>query len=446
MDERLKQAMKAYLDNRKRVTSSASKDSYKFPWRAGRNRFVMLPFLHRVEEADLLRSGRAAMGLEPGDVGKELPFLVVPRVRYYIGPRGKPTHVINGLGTPDCPLLQAWLAETGVAKAERKNAEPQDEFVCNVVCMDQPERGVIQYGFRRSEWLGALDNNQAKIAYGVWDLIGGYAPATREDTIREGEEAVGGSTPTLPARAPWDDKTQGPLIGLKGREIILIKKSKKIGLNMALVVDDTVQGGPLRLGPAADLPADFYGQGAPKGVKDLLLDPGSYPGWASNGEHLTEDADVFAAKAVGIRRKTSVVVPGTVAVASTPATVQDFAEIPAGIPDESGQPLPEAPPRLPLDPAPPPEPKPEGRKPGRPRKRPSADIQVGQTAHWTEDDVTYIGRVYKFYEEAGEEKAEMEVTVADQQNDRARADVQTLLERIGPDAVARVSRSRLVPA
>lgn len=442
MDERLKKAMQTYLDNRKRVTSSGSKDSYRMPWRAGRNRFVLLPFLHRVEEADLLRSGRASMGLEPGDVGKELPFLVVPRVRYYIGPRGKPTHVVNGLGTPDCPLLQAYLSETGVAKAERKNAEPQDEFVCNVVSMDQPERGVIQYGFRRSEWMGANNNQNVKVAYGVWDLIGGFVPKTQEDTVREGEEVVGGSAPMLPGRAPWDEKTQGPLVGLKGREIILIKKAKTIGKNTnSLVIDDTVQGGPLRLGPAADLPVDFYGQGAPKGVRDLLLDPGCYPGWASNGEHLSEEADVFAARAVGIRKTTVVAVPGLAAVAHTPVV-----EYAGGIPDESGQPLPEAPPKLPPEVAPAPEPKPEGRKPGRPRKRPSADIAVGQTVHWTEDGVTYVGRVYKFFEEAGEEKAEIEIALDDQQNDKAREDVRNLLITIGPDAVARVPRNKLVAA
>lgn len=441
MDERLKQAMKSYLDNRKKVTSSGDKGQYKFPWRAGRNRFVLLPFVRRVQEADLLRQGRCNMGLSPEDVGKEVPFLVVPRIRYYVGPRGKPTHLVNGLGTPDCPMLQAWLSESGVAKDERKNPEPQDEFVCNVVCMDQPERGVLQYGFKRTEWLGALNTQQNKVTYGVWDLIGGYEPKGGKADLQEGEEAIGGLAPALPVVPPWDEKTRGALVGLKGREIVLVKKPKVIGKAPALVVDDTIQGGPLILGPRVDLPADFYGQGAPKGVKDLLADPASFPGWASNGDHLNEDADVFAAQAVGLKlptaRKTVVTVP------ELPVQAPSI-----GIPEEKGVESPVEAPRLPPveAAAPPLEPRPEPKKPSRPRKRPPTDIQVGQMIHWTEGETTYVGRVYKFFEEAGEEKAEIEVKIEEQHSEKAKADVKQLLDTLGSEAVARVPKAKLVAA
>lgn len=454
MDERLKQAMKSYLDNRKRAGSPGDKN-YKFQWRSGRNRFVLLPFMHRVEEADLLRSGRCSMGLGPDDLGKELPFLIVPRIRYHFGPRGKPTHITNGLGTPDCPLLQAWLSESGTAKDKRTNPSPQDEFVCNVVNMDQPERGVIQYGFKRTEWMGPLNPQGGKLAYGVWDLIAGFeASGTPGEEPREGEEVVGGSTPALPGVPPWDEASKGPLVGLKGREIILIKKAKIIGNSPVLVVDETVQGGPLRVGPNVDLPASFYGQGAPKGVRDLLKDPASYPGWSTNGAHLTEEADVFAARAVGIRRKTAPEVPADikaaplVAVAEPEHPAQDFAEVAAGIPDEAGEALPAEAPRLPPPEAaaPPLEPRPASRKPGRPRKRPPVDVSVGQTVHWTEGGTTYVGRVYKIFEEAGDKKAEIEVTVEDQQSEQARQDAQKLIAEHGPEAVAHVPLSKLVVA
>ncbi len=293
--------MADYLKQRKK--RGGGKDKSKFPWTAGRNNLRLLPFTHKVNDWDLRRGGRCKLPFTEDDLGKEVKLLFVPLVRYF--KRGQGGWVMNGLGTRDCPMFQAFLKDLDLDRKQRKAARPDDFFVANAMCMDKPELGVLQVVFKTSEWLGPRKKDKSKAGYGIWDIIAGFTPGETNAPVEEeeGEEVLGGgggatALGPLPARG-------NEVIGFKGaasdakngaRDIVVIKVMGNVAGNDCLLLDHEIENGCLRVrhpSKCADISESRYGQGQRDGVKDLLLIPDFFPGWASNGEHLSEDAEDF---------------------------------------------------------------------------------------------------------------------------------------------------------
>jgi hypothetical protein len=299
-----KLAMRAYLEtqNRRRAggggKSSSKKKQYKIPFIAGKTWFRILPFTHRVTEEDIFeRVGSWSLGLTEDLIGKEVELYVVPVTRF-IGNK----MTINGTGEWDTDIaLQRWVDD------KQNEPRPQDGFVCNVLCMDAPEHGVIQHVFSRADWIGKHNNQQERLTYGISNLFLGYYPEMDQPQDEGDDDGSGlGGLSGQVALDPLDPFDTDQIVGFTARDIGLVKGYEKIGSNNALVLDHNQKGGPIRVRRQQDsieIDEAKYGQGKPEGVRDLLAMPAFFPGRASDGNHQTEAAYEFCLKAAGKPRK-----------------------------------------------------------------------------------------------------------------------------------------------
>lgn len=410
------QIMANYLENRK----GRNRFSNKFPWKAGKNHLRLLPFTHTVTEHDLKRQGRCALPFKPEHVGQEISLVAVPLVRYFIRTSAQQEYfnrkkcAINGLGTRDCPMFEHFIECKNDASLKNAKVKPVDMFVANAVCMDEPELGVLQVCFSRSEWLGALTKTRAKSTYGLWDVVAGYDPSSEEEEQQQedDEEQLSASAGLDPLEA-WGSK----VYGWNARDLIVVKRKGIIGNNPCLLLDEERKGGPISIRgekSSAKLdPEEFP-------TKDLLVIPDYFPGWASDGDHLTEDALTFVSiygkpapqreqeKSPEIEAEEDEVALGNAGAGETPAETSSVET--ATDETETKE-----------------KPKPASKKRrGRPRKKP---VEVGSRVTFKDEGIEYIGTVLGIEnDEDGKAEATVELKPDDQPTDDAKAAIETLNE------------------
>jgi hypothetical protein len=282
--------------------------------------------------------------------------------------------------------------------------------------MDAPELGVLQYPFKTTEWLGPRNNKREKTAYGIWDVIAGYDHAPEgeeEDDAETGDMVVGsGVASVLEPLDPWDEDKYGPLVGFKAHDLGIIKKNRKVGKNdNALCMDDTIDGGPIRvrsMDQSIEIDEAKYGQGCPLGVRDLLVDPQWYPGWDSKGEHLSDTAYSFSQTWEGAGRQTAGVdlsppaeegdmTPEETIVVPTeePTTEPTTEESPKSASDTSGG---------------------------------DEHEMVGKRVKWKNSGTEYLGTCKEVYGDVGAELCKVTVVAEEQPSEAAKQDVTDLLK------------------
>jgi hypothetical protein len=408
-------AMGNWVKNRRGGGGVKGHPRYKFPWKSGRNNLRLLPFTHRVTELDVAREGKTSLGITPDMVGNVYSFLFVPVVRFFDrgdGGRG----LMNGLGIYDCPLASAFFAK--VANAPK----PTDGFVCNVVDMDKPELGVLQYVFKRSEWLGPHEG-KIKVGYGIADIIFGYDPnaETKQGEGKEdGDEAPKSKKSILDAI----DGFGNVAYGTSARDISIWKTNKMIGGRPALCIDTEVDsGGILLRGPKASnrLDPEVFGQDLTKGVVDLLADPQFYPGWAKDGDHLSEEANEFVLQFGDERNRKQLTAGEEVQDEEEDEVLGSKKKALEEVEEETVEETVETEPEEETveEEAPEEEVKPQPKKKGKKKK---AELEVGDRVTFKNDGTSYVGELLKF----DSEEAHVGLVAEEQPTEEAKADVEDL--------------------
>lgn len=269
------------LRNRlKRYERTGGKTFFKF--KEGKNFIRILPFQHDLTRYDYL-FGRCS----EDEIGETVEDFFVDGYRYFRGKR-----FTNCLPDEDqCPIWQEYWSRP---PDQRRDFRPRPFFTVQIVDMMERHKGVQTVDLSSSVFLGERYTAGKKVGIGIWDYFDGYVPEggeTAEEIDDELADEVEGGTGQSGKSLRTIQAFGSELLGLRGRDVIVVMKETKIGNKPVLVVNNDLEHGGIlvRKKENCEILDDYF----LKDIKDLYAMPQYAPGYDNTGKHITKAVGEF---------------------------------------------------------------------------------------------------------------------------------------------------------